>query len=290
MIAEIEALEFTNIDNGKSNFGVLSMQTLKFLSCPICHNAFEIHNASIKSERIHKGILGCSCGRMYKIDHGIILDQNKDIEFKRAEGNIDIKLESEHFAVLKKSGDYLLNKMNKWDHSRGIIFMPADNISLIRGVDRCFRKQGEYFICCTSLAQASVIWQILERQAFEGNATVIVTDHEPPLSPMIPYLVDFDSNAVDFKKSKPLGHRFSLFDHEFKEEVIGFYAKTVSVKHSTYLDRSMIGDQYLGEGYQLDEEEVIGTTRGVRVFNDINGSNEECEHYALYHTKKILFK
>lgn len=72
---EITRIEEKTINKGREvptvKMGV-PLETLKYLSCPVCNSSLQLSKGQILSNQIFDGILECKCGKGFEINDGII--------------------------------------------------------------------------------------------------------------------------------------------------------------------------------------------------------------------------
>lgn len=289
MIDGIQNLIRDYSDSNNQKTSGISLNALEYLNCPDCHESFELKNANIKHQTIIKGILSCSCGDHYKIENGMIVPLEETVQLPNIRSEPKGDFENHHFALLKKTGDYIVQKIEDWDHSRGILFMGSDVLFFMRGLERCFKKDGMYFICCTSMNTAERLRLIIQSKKLEASIIIVYSNDKLPLSPMIPYFVDLDSNLLDYRNDQALGHHVSLYDHDYKEKGFGIYVKNVvhtNGEHAYYLDQQSVINSYIDKGYSANVVDTLGTFTGIPVFKRILEDDLECEVYLTEYSKE----
>jgi len=102
------------------NFLGISLNVLKYLSCPYCRSALNLKSGNIVDNRVASGELSCNCGRKYSIEDGILIsDRTQPMENPFGD-NIDgfffqylQEIDREYIDHLVKDIRWLKNKFAK---------------------------------------------------------------------------------------------------------------------------------------------------------------------------------
>jgi hypothetical protein len=278
MIAGLNDLEVSKTESKELQSGI-SFATLDLLVCHQCGCKFDIKNANISGGLITHGDLECDCGDNFRILDGIIYSKKLDpieishtIEPQEDENN-------ETFALMKKAGTIIKDLLDEFDHSKGILFTHACLDIFTMDLDESFVHEGHYFMCSTDSYTVSTIRYMLEQKKIKG-VCVICSNIGFPLSPSIPYIVDIDSNIVDFMNKKQVGTYLHSFDHKQKLILIAAY---LTLGHASFTegDSHLLNDNlnkvFNGLGYTKISDSIVGLLENRQAIKELFNMNHDLE-------------
>lgn len=236
----------------------LPFQALNYLTCPQCFNEFKIEEANIKNNMIFNGNLICSCGTTYIIKDGMIIDNlekynliKKELNLKDIEKINLYEVSNEHILNIKKSGKKIVEFMENFDHSEGILFLNADCDLIIMDIEKFFRDHGVYFFISYDIYPVLLLKEKLEKMNINGNFIFMSVLDEIPLKKNMKCIIDNGGNICDMITGKKANFNISRL-----KNLVNLESKILSIHVGLLKKRSNLSldDQRLN--YLLKENHL----------------------------------